>query len=374
MRFLVAWDGSDLSTLALQATIHIFSRRDDQLIVYHVSNRGRYGATDEFGVEVLQERLASELKSAAGKLRVLSQRCRGGFFEEVSSASPSAEPASPSAEEAWEGGAKPPALLTIHEKEASEAAKISERIIDFAIESGADALVMGSVGAKQDASATYQQTGLGSSARLAALRAPCSVLLIRPGCKMDSRLKTVFMVAVDGSHHALHALRLCSDLARPDKDEIVCRVCGPPEFTEPVEEKCKGLLQEVMKQKKVEYSVIQQHLEEDADEEGAELAEAARDCRFKQQAFLVFGARGRHAEGVWPGSPNCSPEPSPKRGDNKDSEDGGDEDDVQDIARNKSTCLGHVARWCIREAQCSLIIARPSRPPPPGQLSHATTC
>lgn len=366
MRFLVAWDGSDLSTLALRATIHIFSRQDDQLFVYHVANRGRYGASEEFGVEVLQARLASELESAAGKLRVLSQRCRGSLFEEVPTAAKAA-----SAEVLREGGVRP-ALLTVHEKDAGEADKISERIVDFAIESGADALVMGSIGAKQDASTSYQQTGLGSSARLAALKAPCSVLLIRPGCKLESKVKTVFMVAVDGSHHALHALRLCGDLARQDRDEIVCRVCGPPEFTEPVEESCKDLLQEVMRQKKVEYSVIQQLLEEDAEDEGAELAEVAKDCRFKQQAFLVFGARGRHAEGEWLGSPNISPATSPKA--NKCNTDGEEGDADSAVAVQKSTCLGHVARWCIREAQCSLIIARPSRPPPPGVLNHAVTC
>jgi len=33
----------------------IFSKAGDQLIVYHVTNRGRYGASEEFGVEVLRD-------------------------------------------------------------------------------------------------------------------------------------------------------------------------------------------------------------------------------------------------------------------------------------------------------------------------------
>eukprot|EP00913_Durusdinium_trenchii_P006519 g6123.t1 len=43
MRILVAWDGSELSTLALRCTIRVLSRPGDQLLVYHVRNPGRLG-------------------------------------------------------------------------------------------------------------------------------------------------------------------------------------------------------------------------------------------------------------------------------------------------------------------------------------------
>lgn len=351
MRFLVAWDGSELSTLALQATIRIFSKAGDQLLVYHVANRGRYGASEEFGVEALQARLASELEAAEGKLVVLTQR-KDGHIEEVEHPDAAAG-ASPT-------GPQQQSLLTVHEKEAAEARKISQRIVEFADVCAADALVMGSMGLKQESSSSYRRTTLGSSAHVAALSAPCTVLLIRPGCKLDARLSTVFMVAVDGSQHALHALRLAADLARPKRDEVVCRVYGPPSFTELVEEKCTSLLQETMRDKNVEYAVIPELLEDSADCVGDELAEAAKECRFRQQAFLVFGARGRCADGTMPGSPSISPECSPKAG-----RGGG--------APAAATSLGHVARWCIREAQCSLIVARPSGPPPPGVLQYHVT-
>merc|ERR1719384_2401890 len=207
---------------------------------------------------------------------------------------------------------------------------------------------MGSVGGNQEESASFQNTTLGSSAHLAALRAPCTVMLIRPGCRVEPRLSTVFMVAVDGSQHALHALRLSADMARPLQDEIVCHVFGPPDFTDEVEDQCKVLLQEVMKEKRVEYAVIPTELEETADVHGDELAEASKECRFRQQGFLVFGARGRNADGTMGPSPDSSP-----------------------IAPRASTSLGHVARWCIREAQCSLIIARPSAVPTTDMLCRS---
>mmetsp|Transcript_79054 Transcript_79054/g.239818 ORF Transcript_79054/g.239818 Transcript_79054/m.239818 type:complete len:343 (+) Transcript_79054:68-1096(+) len=314
MRFLVAWDGSELSTLALRVAIHVFSRQGDQLLVYHVTNRGRHEASPELELEALQQRLASELSGAQG-LRVLRQRCGGGEIQEVPTA-----------------GAGSERLLTVHEKEAAEATKISQRIVEFAAVADADVLVMGSTGVKGDASASYQRTMLGSSAHLAALVAPCSVVLVRQGCKVDPKLATVYMVAVDGSQHALHAMRLSAEWARPDKDEIVCRVFGPADFTATVEETCTNWLQQLMHTKKVEYAVIPTELAESADVLGDELSETARMCRFRQQAFLVFGARGRGADD--------EASPSNANGD------------------SKPTTLGHVARWCILEAQCSLIIAR----------------
>eukprot|EP00440_Ansanella_granifera_P056805 gb/GFBE01061571.1/.p1 GENE.gb/GFBE01061571.1/~~gb/GFBE01061571.1/.p1 ORF type:complete len:351 (+),score=77.76 gb/GFBE01061571.1/:1-1053(+) len=346
MRFVVAWDGSELSTLALQATIHVLSRHGDQLLVYHVRNPGRYGASEEFELEKLQQRLAKELKTADG-LHVLAQR-KTGRVEEVAADTTGDE------------------LMTVHEKACSqhaEAMKISRMIVKFAADASADVLVMGSTGVKDTSSVSYQKTTLGSSAHLAALEAPCSVVLIRPGCKVDKRLATVFMVAVDGSQHACYALKLCTEWARPDKDEIVCRVFGPAEFTESVERLCTDQLQAVMRDKKVEYAVIPTELDETADVHGDDLADAAQQCRFRQQAFLVFGARGKHGEG--PGSPTLSPmasEPcSPTSGDEA-----------------PATRLGHVARWCIQEAQCSLIIARPkawswpdSLVPPPQPLYRA---
>merc|ERR1719245_562115 len=137
---------------------------------------------------------------------------------------------------------------------------------------------------------------LGSSAHLAALRAPCSVVLIRSGCKVDSRLATVYMVAVDGSSHALHGLHLAAELARRG-DEIVCRVFGPPEFTAEVDEFCTKYLQGVMHKKKVEQSVIETQLDDTDEAHGEEFQDLANSCRFRQQAFLVFGARGRGADG-----------------------------------------------------------------------------
>ena len=85
------------------------------------------------------------------------------------------------------------------------------------------------------------------------------------------------------------------------------------------QEHCTGELQRLMGARKVEYAVISTELEDSAKEHGDELAEAARQCRFRQQAFLVFGARGCQADDV---TPECSP-----------------------IARRGSTTLGHVARW-----------------------------
>jgi len=344
MRFLVAWDGSELSTLALRATIRIFSRSGDQLLVYHVANRGRYGTSGDLRVEALEARLAPELEAAAGKLSVLAQMQDGNLAEVETSANGS------------EAGAPAQHVLTVHEKDAAEAAKISQRIVDFAEASCADALVMGSMGAKQEASASYQRTTLGSSAHLAALRAPCTVMLVRPGCKLDPQLSTVFMVAEDGSQHGYQALRLAADLARPKKDEIVCRVFGPPAFTDPIEETCRGLLQEVMREKGVEYAVIAQELEQSADDMGDELAEAARECRFRQQAFLVFGARGRRADNSEILSPSMSPMSSPNSA-------------VTTCPCGTPTTLGHVARWCIREAQCSLIIARTRAPSAPAGVA-----
>eukprot|EP00439_Symbiodinium_sp_Y106_P040915 s1384_g5.t1 len=233
-------------------------------------------------------------------------------------------------------------LMTVHQKEKAEAIKISRMIVNFAAISGADVLVMGSTGRKDTGSANFQRTTLGSSAHLAALEAPCTVVLIRPGCRVDPRLATVFMVAVDGSYHSSYALQLCTEWARPDKDEIVCRVFGPPEFTESVERLCTDQLQAVMRDKKVEYAVIPTELDETADVHGDDLSDTAQQCRFRQQAFLVFGARGRNSEGgTDPSSPTLSA-----------SEPGSPTADVP-------TTLGHVARWCIKEAQCSLIIARP---------------
>mmetsp|Transcript_32 Transcript_32/g.57 ORF Transcript_32/g.57 Transcript_32/m.57 type:complete len:238 (-) Transcript_32:9-722(-) len=224
-------------------------------------------------------------------------------------------------------------------------------IVSFAADTAADMLVMGSTGTKDTSSTSYRLTTLGSSAQRAALEAPCSVSLIRPGCRVDAKLATVFMLAVDGSSHAMHALRLCSQWARPEKDEIVCRVFGPPDFTEPIEKMITGHLQAVMHQKKVEYAVIPTELDDSADVHGDELADAAKQCRFRQQAFLVFGARGRS----WQGSESPSQSPtltiSP------------DGSPTMDGAHG--TSLGRVARWCIKEAQCSLIISRP-------KLGHET--
>ncbi|CAE7458648.1 ANK1 [Symbiodinium pilosum] len=233
-------------------------------------------------------------------------------------------------------------LMTVHQKERAEAMKISRMIVNFAACSGADVLVMGSTGCKDTGSSNFRRTTLGSSAHLAALEAPCTVVLIRPGCRVDPKLATVFMVAVDGSYHSSYALQLCTEWARPDKDEVVCRVFGPPEFTESVERLCTDQLQAVMRDKKVEYAVIPTELDETADVHGDDLSDTAQQCRFRQQAFLVFGARGRNSEGgTDPSSPTLSA-----------SEPGSPAADVP-------TTLGHVARWCIKEAQCSLIIARP---------------
>lgn len=343
MRFLVAWDGSELSTLALRATISTWARSGDQLLVYHVANRGRYGASEEFELESLQSRLRDELE-AAKELRVLVQT-RDGDIEDVD------VPCSPRRRLVHDGCAdasgerQRTALLTVHEKESSEAAKISKRIIDFAGVSGADVLVMGSVGVKSEASATFQRVTLGSSAHLAALSAPCTVVLIRPGFRCDPSLRSVYMVAVDGSNHSYQALELCSEWARYDKDEIVCHVFGPPEFTQPIEERCTGLLQQLMRSRKVEYAVIPTELEDSADMHGDELAEAAKQCRFRQQAMLVFGACGRQAETT---SPDATPAST-----------------IAAPAVAQPATLGHVARWCICEAQCSLIVARIKASPPP---------
>ncbi|CAJ1359640.1 unnamed protein product [Effrenium voratum] len=329
MRFLVAWDGSELSTVALRATIHVLARPGDQLLVYHVRSPGRYGAAEEFELEKLQARLAQELQDAEG-LNILSQRKSGEMDEAAQVDSRS--------------------LMTVHQKEKAEAMKISRMIVNFAACTNADVLVMGSTGRKETNSECFQRTTLGSSAHLAALEAPCSVVLIRPGCRVDPKLATVFMVAVDGSYHSQYALQLCSEWARPDKDEIVCRVFGPAEFTEPVERLCTDQLQAVMRDKKVEYAVIPTELDESADVHGDDMSDAAQQCRFRQQAFLVFGARGRRAETgtgqqiggeASPSSPAGSP--------------------LSSCASPSATptTLGHVARWCIKEAQCSLIIARP---------------
>lgn len=343
MRFLVAWDGSELGTLALRAAIHILSRKGDQLLVYHVTDPEHRQAAelDKVGeeeggggtMEALEARVDAELQAAEGKLHILTEG-REGRLEEVPQASPSA---------ASSAGSRH--VLTVHETEAAKAARTSQRIVDFALACGADALVMGSVGGNQSESNCFRRTTLGSSAHMAAQRAPCTVMLIRPGCKVDKRLATVFMVAVDGSQHALHALRLSADMARPEQDEIVCRVFGPADFTAEVQEVCETILQEAMREKKVEYAVIPTELEESADVQGNELEETARQCRFRQQAFLVFGARGKKADGKG-GFNSVSPDSSP-------------------TAPGASTSLGHVARWCIAEAQCSLIIARPSLRPTP---------
>ncbi|CAE7296365.1 ANK1 [Symbiodinium natans] len=232
-------------------------------------------------------------------------------------------------------------LMTVHQKEKAEAIKISRMIVNFAARSSADVLVMGSTGRKETGSLNFQRTTLGSSAHLAALEAPCTVVLIRPGCRVDPKLATVFMVAVDGSFHSRYALQISTEWARPDKDEIVCRVFGPPEFTESVERLCTDQLQAVMRDKKVEYAVIPTELDETADVHGDDLSDTAQQCRFRQQAFLVFGARGRNSEGgADPSSPVSASEPGSP-------------------AADAPTTLGHVARWCIKEAQCSLIIARP---------------
>lgn len=327
MRLLVAWDGSELTTLALRCTIHVLSRPGDQLLVYHVRNPGRYGASDEFEFEKLQSRLAEELQDAVG-LHILSQR-KSGEMDEVD--------------------CHGKMLMTVHQKEKEEAVKISRMIVNFAACTNAEVLVMGSTGLKEGRSNCFQRTTLGSSAHLAALEAPCSVVLIRPGCRVDPKLATVFMVAVDGSLHSQYALQMCTEWARPDKDEIVCRVFGPSDFTEPVERMCTDQLQAVMRTKKVEYAVIPTELDETADVHGDDLSDAAKQCRFRQQAFLVFGARGRRYEtsGSIPTSPTLSPAASDASPSGYG--DGGD----------SATTLGHVARWCIKEAQCSLIIARP---------------
>ncbi|CAK9009458.1 unnamed protein product [Durusdinium trenchii] len=161
-------------------------------------------------------------------------------------------------------------------REKAEAIKISRMIVNFAAVTNADVLVMGSCGYKAGRSNCFQRTTLGSSAHLAALEAPCSVVLIRPGCRVDTKLATVFMVAVDGSLHSQYALQLCATWARPDKDEIVCRVFGPSEFTEPLERMCTDQLQAVMRDKKVEYAVIPTELDESADVHGDDLSEAAQ--------------------------------------------------------------------------------------------------
>lgn len=335
MRFVVAWDGSELSTLALRATLHVLSRPGDQLLVYHVQNPGRYGACEEFQLENLRQRLATELQAAPPGLRVLAQQ-RGGDLEEVRA----------------DADSTLSTLMTVHEKEEAEAVKISRRIIDFSSFAGADVLVMGSTGIKDTSSKTFLKTTLGSSAHLAALEAPCTVVLIRSGCRVDAKLATVFMVAVDGSPHAMHALQLCSEWARSDRDEVVCRVFGPPEFTADVERQCTLFLQESMKHRKVEYAVVPTELDESADVHGGDLADCAKQCRFRHQAFLVFGARGRTADGD---SGACS---SPLLSSSRRLRDQG----TSSSHGLQATTLGHVSRWCIEEAPCSLIIARPKPP------------
>lgn len=342
MRLLVAWDGSELSTLALRAAIHNLAQKGDQLLVYHVTKHYT-ASSQEFELEALQTRLTVILSEAEdAQLRVLVQT-KDGVIEDVFA--PCSPPCSPGAS----NDSLMPGFLTVHEKECATASKVSQRIIEFARYSNADVLVMGSMGVKEASSATYKRTTLGSSAHTAAMLAPCSVVLIRPGYRADPKLRTVYMVAVDGSQHACHALQLCSDWARYDKDEVVCHVFGPPEFTQPIEETCTTELQKLMQSKKVEYAVIPTELEDSAADLGDELAEAAKQCRFRQQAFLVFGARGRQAEDKSPEwTPDCTPKAA-KSGD----------DDMPEFGRRaSSTTLGHVARWCIREAHCSLIIAR----------------
>jgi len=351
MRFLVAWDGSELSTLALRAALHTLAQKGDQLLVYHVTNRGRYAASQElnlqeFELEALQTRLRGILAEVEdAHLRVLVQT-KDGVIEDVFA--PCSPPCSP--DTSFDSSV--PGLLTVHEKSSATAEKVSQRIIEFARCSNADVLVMGSMGVKQAASTTFQRTTLGSSAHLAAMAAPCSVVLIRPGYRVDPKLRTVYMVAVDGSQHSYQALQLCSDWARYDKDEVVCHVFGSPEFTQPIEERCTVELQKLMQSRKVEYAVIANELEDSAELVGDELAETAQQCRFKQQAFLVFGARGRQADDKSPEwTPDCTPTGSRATG-----------EPSSPLARRPSTTLGHVARWCIRETQCSLVLAR-IRPP-----------
>merc|ERR1712032_1126586 len=151
----------------------------------------------------------------------------------------------------------------------------------------------------------------------------------------DARQAMVYMVAVDGSQYANCALQLCSGLARADRDEVVGRVFGPPEFTEPVQKLCTDSLQSLMRIKKIEYAVVPTELDDEADVIGEDLADAARECRFKRQAFLVFGARGRGAEHELLDAPLHT--------------------------ASERTTLGKVANWCLHEAQCSLIIARPKK-------------
>lgn len=330
MRILVAWDGSELSTLALRAAVRNFCQREDQLIVYHVANIGRHGDSPEFSKDALERRLASELEAADDGLRILVQRS-GGAFEEVDVASES--------------------LLTLHQKARAEETKISHRIVEFTSLTGADVLVMGSTGTKQESSASFQQVTLGSSAHLAAIRAPCTVVLIRPGYKVDPKMATIYMVAVDGSAHSMHALERCAEWARPERDEVVCHVFGPPSFTQRIEELVTARLQEAMRTRRIEYAVIPTELEGSADVEGEELADAAEQCRFRQQAFLVFGARGKRAEEV--DEEYASPVASPKGG---------------------AATLGHVGAWCIKNAQCSLIIARPRADAATMGLERSRSC
>merc|ERR1712032_122507 len=124
---------------------------------------------------------------------------------------------------------------------------------------------------------------------------------------------------------------------------------GPPEFTEHVQKLCTDSLQNLMHVKKIEYAVVPTEIDDEADVIGEELADTARDCRFRQQAFLVFGARGRRAEDELPDTPLSM--------------------------SGEGTTLGKVATWCVHEAQCSLIIARPKKPfsLQPGQLVRLAT-
>jgi len=114
-RFMVAWDGSEIATLALKATIHSFVKPGDRVVVYHCSNAARHAAN--YDAKFAPESLTALLQDA-------------GVSTDVHD-------------------------VVFDEKNRPDD-KISEKILRYAAKKQVDFLVMGDVGTKAGASRSVQ--------------------------------------------------------------------------------------------------------------------------------------------------------------------------------------------------------------------------
>jgi len=244
MRFMLGWDGSEVSNTALKLTISSLLSNDDQLSVYHCTKPSRHPRLQrpELQPESLQKAL-TELKE---ELNVQ------GEIE-----------------------------VDIEEKEGVTD-QICNKITSFAEQRGVDVLVLGSEGSKADSSSSVEHCGISSSG-VAAAESGGTTVLVRPSHKIKDN--HIFAVALDAFPHP--AFDIAKKLCKVG-DQLEVHIVGTKSYTDPIKFRCLENLQQDSGNF-AEYSVIPSTLPEKATI-GSVLAHVAE--MLPHNSFMALGAKG----------------------------------------------------------------------------------